>query len=357
MSRSTDMTGRVSPESPERESSAMSALVLEAPGVVRERRIPVAPPSSGNCLIRISRIGLCGTDLGFYDGSSNYLHDGLKSFPFVFGHEWCGRIVETGSGVVGFDVGQRVSGHNFRPCGNCPACGRGDLRYCPGRSEIGVLGQAQGAAADYLEAPADTLVRIPDSLGDDVAALLEPASAALHAVRRLAVTGADRVAVLGAGTLGVVAAQLCRALGARVDVFDPQPEPRELAAELGFPVSVPENAEADRYSAVIEASGSVAAARSAPVLCAPGARMAQLGTPHHSVDGFPVADLVIKNVTMHAVLSGIGCWEELITFVESGLVRLDPLVDSAFSRSEVGAAFQRLASSGRRRPKILIRMS
>ena len=78
-----------------------------------------------------------------------------------------------------------------------------------------MLGQAQGAAADYLEAPADTLVRIPDSLGDDVAALLEPASAALHAVRRLAVTGADRVAVLGAGTLGVVAAQLCRALGAR----------------------------------------------------------------------------------------------------------------------------------------------
>lgn len=336
----------------------MSALVLEAPGTISEQRMVTPAPRPGHYLVEIGLLGLCGTDLGFYDGSSNYLADGLKSFPFVFGHEWSGRVVGIGAGGTRFALGQRVSGHNFRPCGRCASCSRGTPRYCPQRSEIGVLGAEPGAAADYLEVPEDSLIGLPDPVGDAAAVLLEPGSAAVHAVRRLEITGEDRVAVLGAGTLGLVAAQVCAGLGARVAVFDPQHGPRELAAELGIAeVGAPQQAAPDAYSAVIEASGAVAAVRGAPELCAPGGRIAQLGTPHHAIDGFPAATLVVKNVTLHAVLSGIGYWADMLEFVEKRLLRLEPLVDSIHSRSEVGAAFGQLAASGRRRPKILLRMN
>lgn len=76
----------------------MSALVLEAPGTISEQRMVTPAPRPGHYLVEIGLLGLCGTDLGFYDGSSNYLADGLKSFPFVFGHEWSGRVVGIGAG-------------------------------------------------------------------------------------------------------------------------------------------------------------------------------------------------------------------------------------------------------------------
>lgn len=336
----------------------MSALVLEAPGVISEHQVAVPAPRPGHYLVEIGFLGLCGTDLGFYDGSSNYIADGLKSFPFVFGHEWSGRIAAIGAGAARFELGQRVSGHNFRPCGACEQCSQGSARYCPQRSEIGVLGAEPGAAADYLEVPEESLIGLPDSVGDTEAVLLEPGSAAVHAVRRLEITDTDRVAVLGAGTLGLVAAQVCAAIGAQVAVFDPQPGPRELAADLGIAeVGTPQQAAADAFSAVIEASGAEAAARSAPELCAPGGRIAQLGTPHAAIDRFPAATLVVKNATLHAVLSGIGYWADMLEFVEKRQLLLEPLIDSVHSRSEVGAAFGQLSASGRRRPKILLRMN
>ncbi|MEE1756448.1 zinc-dependent alcohol dehydrogenase [Streptomyces sp. SP18CS02] len=351
-------------------TAEMTALFMEAPGKVVPRRLPVPSARPGHAVVAVRYLGLCATDLGFYDGSSNYLHDGQKSFPFVFGHEWSGQVVAVGepsgtgggaagaSGAVTVRVGDRVAGHNFRPCGTCDICLRGLSMHCPDRSEIGVLGPAPGAAAEYVEVPVDTVTVIPGGISDRAATLLEPCSAALHAVNRIGICAEDRVAVLGGGTLGLAAAQIARARGAEVHLLDPGVHPRALAAELGLEHAMdPSAARHGHYTAVIEASGAEAAIRLAPLLCTPGARIAQLGTPHEPVDGFPTAVLVINNVVLHAVLSGVDQWAGLVELVESGALRLEPLIDRVVPVDDIDKAFAALAEGGRRRPKVLVQLS
>ncbi|MEY9947533.1 zinc-binding dehydrogenase [Kitasatospora sp. GAS1066B] len=335
----------------------MKSIQLTAVRAVSITEVDAPEPGPEEVLVRVGLLGLCGTDLGFFDGSSNYLREGLKSYPFVIGHEWIGTVVGVGPGADPALVGQRVSGHNFRACGSCSHCRTGRIRYCPERSEIGVLGPHPGAGSQWLTAPVDTLVRIPDGLSDAAGALLEPTAAAVHAVDRLAVTGQDRVAVLGAGTLGLAAAQVAAALGADPVVFDPQPAARELAHRLGLrALAAPAASDEGCYDAVIEASGSTAAVRSAVRLVAAGGRIAQLGTPHHATDGFDAATLVIRDVTLHGVLSGIGYWDRLVGLVQSGAVDLDSLVDRVFQLDELDAAFARLAAGNRTRPKVLVQL-
>ncbi|MFJ2821346.1 zinc-binding dehydrogenase [Streptomyces toxytricini] len=335
----------------------MKAIQLTGPRAVSVTEVDPPAPGPGEVLVRVALLGLCGTDLGLYDGTSNYLRDGWKSYPFVPGHEWIGTVVALGPGTDPELAGQRVSGHNFRPCGSCPHCRAGRIRHCPDRSEIGVLGDRPGAGAELITAPADTLTRIPEALSDEAGALLEPTAAAVHALDRLAVGARDRVAVLGGGTLGLAAAQVARALGADPVVFDPQPAARDLARRLGLRASAaPTGPDEERYDAVVEASGSTAAVRAAVRLVAAGGRVAQLGTPHRAVDGFDAAALVIRDATVHGVLSGIGHWDRLVGLVESGAVDLDALVDRVFPLAEPDAAFARLADGTRTRPKILVRM-
>ncbi|WP_030158154.1 zinc-dependent alcohol dehydrogenase [Streptomyces sp. NRRL S-244] len=335
----------------------MKSIQLTGPRTLSVAEVDPPEPGPGEVLVRVRLLGLCGTDLGFYDGTSNYLRDGLKRYPFVPGHEWLGTVVGLGAGVDPALSGQRVSGHNFRACGRCPQCREGRIRYCPDRSEIGVLGDRPGAGSQVIAVPVDTLTRIPDGLSDEAGALLEPTAAAVHALDRLEVGDRDRVAVLGAGTLGLAAAQVARALGADPVVFDPQPGARELAGRLGLRASAaPADADEGAYEAVIEASGSTAAVRAAVGLVAPGGRVAQLGTPHHAVDGFDAAALVIRDVTVHGVLSGIGYWDRLVALVERGAVDLDALVDRVFLLGELDAAYARLADGTRGRPKVLVRL-
>ncbi|MEU9481059.1 alcohol dehydrogenase catalytic domain-containing protein [Streptomyces sp. NPDC048191] len=337
--------------------ATMTALQLTAPGQVRLTEVPTPRLRPGHCLVAVRYVGLCGTDLGFWDGSSNYLRDGLKSYPFTPGHEWSGRVVALAGDVTGVRRGDRVAGHNFRPCGACSQCAEGRVASCPERSEMGVLGPEPGAAAAYLLVPAHTLVRLPDEVDDTTAALLEPCSAGMHAVDRLAVTAADRVAVLGGGTLGLAAAQLARARGAEVRLYDPAGPARALAAELGIHAGPPESAPYGSFTAVIEASGAPAAVRTAPLLCAHGARLAQLGTPHHAVDGMPTAELVLRDLTLHGVLSGVAHWEPLLEAVATGALRLAPLIDTVVPLDRPDEAYRRLAEGGRTRPKVLLRLA
>jgi threonine dehydrogenase-like Zn-dependent dehydrogenase len=163
------------------------------------------------------------------------------------------------------------------------------------------------------------------------------------------------VAVVGAGTLGLVAAQAARARGADVLVVEPRKEARELAASLGLvAVERPDGSHGESFDVVVEASGSTVGLVSAIGLAASGGRVAQLGTPHHAVDGVPVADLVVRDLSVVGVLSGVGHWEELVDLVVAGHVDLDAMVDRVVPLEDVRSAYERLADPLRVRPKVLL---
>src|SRR5215213_4750681 len=169
---------------------------------------PDPAPAAGQLLIAPSAVGICGTDVEIFEGSLAYFRMGIAEYPIVPGHEWTGVVVDVGAGVTGFAPGDQIVGEVAIGCGVCVRCRAGRSHLCARRTETGIV-HMDGAMASLLRFPAAYAHRV-DFEG---AALVEPTSVALHAVRRGDV-GGQSVLVVGAGPIGLLVAQCARAEGA-----------------------------------------------------------------------------------------------------------------------------------------------
>lgn len=204
----------------------MKAGVVHAPYDIRYEDIasPVVKP--GEVLVKVKYTGICGSDLPRVNGEACHY------YPNVLGHEFSGTIVELGEGVTSRQTGQRVAGIPLLPCGKCGDCQRGDFSLCKHYDFIG--SRRFGSFAEYVALPAENVVPFGDEVSFEQGAFFEPATVALHGLRRLPYTGGKRVAVLGGGTIGLFVMQWARIFGAReVVVMDVLPERLELAKRLG----------------------------------------------------------------------------------------------------------------------------
>jgi (R,R)-butanediol dehydrogenase / meso-butanediol dehydrogenase / diacetyl reductase len=211
--------------------SAVTAALITAKETVTLRRFPQAAPPPGGVTIDIRLCGICGTDIHSF--ASGHLHS-----PAVCGHEWVGTVAATGAGVDGLREGDRVVAAVPPACGRCPECLRGLGDYCRTASLVArgrdPLAPPHGGFAGRITVQATRVMRAHPDLTDEVAAQVEPATVALHGVRRSRITPGDTVVVQGAGPIGLLALQFARAAGAGdVLVVEPSPARRRLATELG----------------------------------------------------------------------------------------------------------------------------
>lgn len=337
--------------------ASMTALTLTRPRTVEAIVVEVPQVTPGHVVVRVAFVGLCGADLSLFDGTSPYLLAEHLRYPFVFGHEWSGTIVETGAGVIEFVPGDRVVGHNFVTCEMCPACRSGRRTNCRNRVEIGIRGDRPGAAREYHLVPAKVLAHVPDELPLATACLLEPGTTALHALERVRARPDDAVLILGTGTTGLIATQIAVAMGASVTVAGIDSRGLQLARAMGAThVVYTPDVTADCYSVVVEASGAPEALVTGVRSLEQGGRIAVVGIAHRLVDGFPAAELTMKNASLEAVLSGLDFWDALIQLAVSGRIRLDALIDQTFDRWQVSSAFEAARSPDRVRPKVLVDM-
>lgn len=209
----------------------MTATMLQATlvkaGEIRVERVPVPTPGPGEVLIKVQRIGVCGSDATIFRGRHPYV-----KFPVIMGHEFAGEVAALGEGVHGPALGTRVTVIPHLVCGRCPACAREQYNFCESLRCTGA--EADGAHREYIAMPARMVLPIPDQMSLDDAALVEPACVAYHAARRGAIKPGDQVLIVGAGPIGVYCLQSCRALGAaRVVVADLDPGRLALARSLG----------------------------------------------------------------------------------------------------------------------------
>jgi L-iditol 2-dehydrogenase len=206
----------------------MQALVLHAVGDVRYERVPRPTASAGQVLLRVASCGVCGSDI------PRVFVKGTYKFPTICGHEFAGTVETCGPNVDDFAPGDRVAVFPLIWCGECPACELGKYAQC---SDYDYLGsRSDGGFAEYVAVPKRNLIRVPEGVSLDEAAMTEPAAVALHAFRRAGgcLIG-ETVVVLGAGPVGLMAAQWARAMGASaVLLFDVVPEKLALAKRLGF---------------------------------------------------------------------------------------------------------------------------
>ena len=172
--------------------------------------VPVPRIGINDVLIRVLRTGICGTDVHIYQWD-DWAQKTIP-VPMAVGHEYSGVIVEVGSEVQGFKVGDRVSGEGHITCGYCRNCRAGRRHLC--RNTVGVGVNRPGSFAEYLVIPAFNAFKLPDSISDEVAAILDPLGNATHTALSFNLVGED-VLITGAGPIGIMATAIARHVGAR----------------------------------------------------------------------------------------------------------------------------------------------
>lgn len=177
--------------------------------------------------------GICGTDLHIFHGDM----DARVAAPQVIGHEMSGRISRLGENVQEWEVGHPVTVMPLAWDGTCPSCRAGHVHLCHNLDFIGI--DSPGAMQSRWIVPADTLVRLPDSLPLDVAALVEPTAVAVHDVRRAEARAGEKVVIVGSGPVGLLIAVVARSAGCEVRVVELDPYRRSVAADLGLAVLDP----------------------------------------------------------------------------------------------------------------------
>ncbi|HXC97693.1 MAG TPA: galactitol-1-phosphate 5-dehydrogenase [Verrucomicrobiae bacterium] len=200
----------------------MKALVLQEYKKFDHREVPAPQPAAGEVLIAVKACGICGSDVHGMDGST-----GRRRPPVIMGHEAAGIIAAVGMGVTVWSVGDRVTFDSTIYCGECEFCRRGEINLCDNRRVLGVSCEdyrRDGAFAEFVAVPQRVLYRLPDGLPFEHAALVEPFSIALHAIRRVSIVLNDTVVVVGAGMIGLALVQALRHTGCgrliSVDVAD-----------------------------------------------------------------------------------------------------------------------------------------
>jgi 2-desacetyl-2-hydroxyethyl bacteriochlorophyllide A dehydrogenase len=188
----------------------MKALVCTTPGRFDYCNTEIPTPAEGETLLKIERIGICGTDLHAFEGTQPYFN-----YPRILGHELAATIVETKA--VGFAAGDKVTIIPYMHCGNCIACNSGKNNCCVNMRVFGV--HIDGGMREFVTVPNHALLK-SEGLSLDELALVEPLAIGAHAVKRAAVTKGEFVLVIGAGPIGLGIAQFARIAGAHVIVVD-----------------------------------------------------------------------------------------------------------------------------------------
>ena len=188
----------------------MKALRWHGRKDLRYEDIPEPSPAPGQLKIKVSLVGICGTDMTEYANGPVMIP--ADKVPLTMGHEFVGYVVEIGEGVAGFNVGDRVSGVGYWYCGECYCCKQGFYNTCINLGFTGLF--TEGCMAEYFVIPAYACYQLPESVSDEAGAMVEPMAVALHAVHQGKVRVGDTVAVVGDGTIGICALLAARVAGA-----------------------------------------------------------------------------------------------------------------------------------------------
>ncbi len=204
----------------------MKAGVVHARDDIRFEDIDRPSPGEGKVLVKVKYTGICGSDVPRVNG------DACHFFPNVLGHEFSGTVEEIGSGVTSLKPGDRVAGVPLIPCMQCEDCQKGNYSLCKHYSFIG--SREFGSFAEYVVVPETNAVKFGPEVSFEQGAFFEPATVALHGLKRVPYEGGKTVAILGGGTIGMFVMQWANIFGAaKTVVFDIEPSRLKLGKRLG----------------------------------------------------------------------------------------------------------------------------
>jgi len=330
----------------------MRALVKAKaePGIwLEDRPVPVCGPDQ--ILIKIRKTSICGTDVHIYEWDE-WARKTIP-VPMVTGHEYVGEIVEVGNRVNGLKVGQRITGEGHLVGTTSRNARAGRFHLDPETRGIGV--NVPGAFADYLVLPAFNAVPLPDSIPDDIAAIMDPFGNAVHTALSFDLVGED-VLITGAGPIGIMAAAVARKAGARhVVLTDVNPARLALANKVCDAVTVDVTREdlkdvmhrigmREGFDVGMEMSGNPRAFEQMVDVMLMGGKIALLGIPPGRT---PVdwGSIIFKALTLKAIYGRemFETWYKMIALIEAGL-DLSPVITHRFAMEDFQKGFDAMRS-------------
>lgn len=333
----------------------MRALVKERPGkglVLKD--VPAPRPGPRDVLIRVKRVGLCGTDAHIH--AWNHWAAGRIRPPVIIGHEFAGVIEQAGSEAPAtLSPGTTVTAEGHIACGTCMLCRTGSAHICRSVKIIGV--DINGAFADYIVMPAANVWPIDPEIPIDVAAIHDPLGNAFHTVMSADVRGRS-VLVTGCGPIGLFCIGIARASGAsRIFASEVQPARLELARMMGAHQAInpsSENLEAAVRAAtdglgadvVLEMSGHPQGIRDGLRIVRDGGEVCLLGLPEAEVPIDLSRDVIFKGVTVRGIIGRrmFDTWYAMRAYLRAGLLNPAPVITHRFALTEFEKAMEAIHS-------------
>lgn len=313
--------------------------------------VPLPEIGPNDILVKIHKTAICGTDVHIYNWDE--WAQATVPTPLVVGHEFMGTIVEMGSEVRGFAIGDRVSGEGHITCGFCRNCRAGRRHLCPKTISVGVT--RQGCFAEYLAFPAFNAFKLPSAITDSVAAFLDPFGNAVHTALSFDLVGED-VLITGAGPVGILAAAVAKHAGARyVVITDINDYRLELAKKMGATRTVNPTKEnlkdvmhelgmTEGFDIGLEVSGNAQAFRSMIDHLIHGGRIALLGfLPENT--GISWNQVIMKGLYIKGIYGRemFETWYKMASLIQSGLDP-SPVLTHEFSVNEFQKGFDIMRS-------------
>lgn len=333
-------------------SSTMRAVQLFAPGDVRCQSVGVPViKNRKDVIIKVKACGVCGSDI------PRVMVKGAYRYPIIIGHEFAGDVFQVGEGAADFKPGDKVTVMPLVNCKKCDYCKVGNAVVCDDYDYYG--SRIDGAMAEYIVVSEENVLRVPDNVSYHEAAMTDPVSVALHAVRKTNIEAGQTMVVFGLGAIGFIAVQWLKNLGCHkviaVDIID---EKLKLAKELGADLCI-NGREGNAVKAIMDYTGGrgadaaieLAGSRFTQVQAVDSVR--KMGTVVFC--GISYDDLVLPNKTLSKILRGelsikgswnssiaplpINEWKSALMFMESGKIKLKDLITHVVSLEDCQNVF------------------
>ena len=309
--------------------------------------IPMPILYNDSVLIKVKKTVICGTDLHIYNWD-----DWAKktlTLPMVIGHEFCGVVCDKGKDVKNIQINDRVSAEGHIVCGFCRNCRAGKGHLCRNTKGIGI--QVPGAFAEYICVPETNVIKIPNNINDDVAAIFDPLGNAFHTALSYQIIGED-ILITGAGPIGIMAAKVCQVIGARkVILTDINDERIKLAQNLGIKLSynskqnnlksiMQQNNMKEGFDIGLEMSGSKEALNDMIKVMNNGGKIAILGIAPTSFE-VNWNEIIFKMLEIKGIYGRemYETWYKMIALVQSGL-NIENIITHKFHFTDFEKAFK-----------------
>lgn len=329
----------------------MKAMLLTEYKKLEIVDLPKPEISPQDLLVQVKACGICGSDIHGWDGST-----GRRKPPLVMGHEAAGVVVDVGSAVKGFQVGQRVTFDSTVSCGHCHYCRQGSINLCENRQVLGVSCdefRRNGAFAEFVVVPNRICYHLPDNLPFEHAALIEAVSIAVHAANRTPVRLGDSCVVVGSGMIGLLVVQAIRLSGcSRVIAVDLEDNKLALAKDFGAELTLnPRHCNVVEEvlkmtggrgaDASIEVVGASVTVNTAIDCTRRGGAICLVGNLSPKVE-MPLQKLVTRELSVYGSCASNGEIPQCIDLLSRGLIDVRPLITAQAKLEDGPEWFKRL---------------